>query len=133
MEEIQFKDKIDANVAREYIDKFLKADLDLNNFLVETKYLLDDVVKNSKAYLNIEVENILRELKCFGLKGVEIYHPSHSQSDINKFFNLARKYKLSITGGSDYHGKQIGYENLSIGSYGLNQEYLEKFIKSNNK
>ena len=86
-----------------------------------------------QIYRKIEVENILRELKCFGLKGIEIYHPSHSQSDINKFFNLARKYKLSITGGSDYHGKQIGYENLSIGSYGLNQEYLEKFIKSNNK
>ena len=62
MEEIQFKDKIDVNVAKEYIDKFLKADLDLNNFLVETKYLLDDVVKNSKAYLNIEVENILKNI-----------------------------------------------------------------------
>ena len=81
----------------------------------------------------IEVENILKELRCFGLKGIEVYHPSHSQGDINKFFNLSKKYKLCITGGSDYHGKALGYDNLSIGSYGLNEEYLEKFIKFNKR
>lgn len=85
-----------------------------------------------QIYRKIEVENILKELRCFGLKGIEVYHPSHSQGDINKFFNLSKKYKLCITGGSDYHGKALGYDNLSIGSYGLNEEYLEKFIKINN-
>ena len=86
-----------------------------------------------QIYRKIEVENILKELRCFGLKGIEVYHPSHSQGDINKFFNLSKKYKLCITGGSDYHGKALGYDNLSIGSYGLNEEYLEKFIKINNR
>ena len=71
-----------------------------------------------QIYRKIEVENILKELRCFGLKGIEVYHPSHSQGDINKFFNLSKKYKLCITGGSDYHGKALGYDNLSIGSYG---------------
>ena len=86
-----------------------------------------------QIYRKIEVENILKELRCFGLKGIEVYHPSHSQGDINKFFNLSKKYKLCITGGSDYHGKALGYDNLSIGSYGLNEEYLEKFIEINNR
>lgn len=86
-----------------------------------------------QIYRKIEVENILKELRCFGLKGIEVYHPSHSQGDINKFFNLSKKYKLCITGGSDYHGKALGYDTLSIGSYGLNEEYLEKFIKINNR
>ena len=81
-----------------------------------------------QIYRKIEVENILRELRCFGLKGIEVYHPSHSQGDINKFFNLSRKYKLCVSGGSDYHGRHIGSDNLSIGSYGLNEECLNKFI-----
>lgn len=82
-----------------------------------------------QIYRKIEIENILKELRCFGLKGIEVYHPSHSQGDVNKFFNLSKKYKLCITGGSDYHGKALGYDNLSIGSCGLNRETLEKFIK----
>lgn len=86
-----------------------------------------------QIYRKIEVENILRELKCFGLKGIEIYHPSHSQSDVNKFFNLSKKYKLCVTGGSDYHGSIFGYDNLAIGSYGLDKETLEKFIKFNKR
>lgn len=86
-----------------------------------------------QIYRKIEVENILKELRCFGLKGIEVYHPSHSQGDINKFFNLAKKYKLCISGGSDYHGRALGYDNLTIGSCGLNEEYLEKFIKFNKR
>ena len=86
-----------------------------------------------QIYRKIEVENILKELRCFGLKGIEVYHPSHSQGDINKFFNLSKKYKLCVTGGSDYHGKALGYDNLSIGSCGLNEDYLEKFIKFNKR
>lgn len=84
-----------------------------------------------QIYRKIEVENILKELKCFGLKGIEVYHPSHSQGDINKFFNLSKKYKLCVTGGSDYHGSILSYDNLSIGSCGLSKEALEKFIKFN--
>ena len=72
-------------------------------------------------------------MKCFGLKGVEVYHPSHTQGDVNKFYNLSKKYKLCVTGGSDYHGRPVGNECISIGSCGLNEECLEKFIKFNNK
>lgn len=86
-----------------------------------------------QIYRKMEVENILKELKCFGLKGIEIYHPSHSKEDINKFFNLSCKYKLSITGGSDYHGRSIGYEEIGVGGYGLNEKQLHKFIQLNNR
>ena len=86
-----------------------------------------------QIYRKIEIENILKELRCFGLKGIEVYHPSHSQGDVNKFFNLSKKYKLCVTGGSDYHGKVLGYDNLSIGNCGLNKETLEKFIRFNKR
>ena len=53
---------------------------------------------------------------------------SFCNRSLNKFFNLSRKYKLCVSGGSDYHGRHIGSDNLSIGSYGLNEECLNKFI-----
>ena len=36
--------------------------------------------------------------------GVEVYHPSHSYSQIQKMKDLCIHYGLFITGGSDYHG-----------------------------
>lgn len=82
----------------------------------------------AQIYRKIEIENIIRELKCFGLGGLEVYHPSHSCCDINKFHNLAKKYKLAITGGSDYHGRCIT-EELGIGTCGINEELMMKFLK----
>lgn len=82
-----------------------------------------------QIYKRIEVENIIKELKCFGLNGVEVYHPSHSAIDTNKFFNIAKKYKLSITGGSDFHGNSTFNEQY-IGSCGINDLLLNKFIKT---
>ncbi|CUN98950.1 MULTISPECIES: PHP domain-containing protein [Clostridium] len=82
-----------------------------------------------QIYKKIEVENIIKELKCFGLSGVEVYHPSHSAIDTNKFFNMAKKYKLSITGGSDFHGR-ANFDEQSIGSCGINDILLNKFIKN---
>lgn len=82
-----------------------------------------------QIYKKIEVENIIKELKCFGLNGVEVYHPSHSAIDTNKFFNMAKKYRLSITGGSDFHGR-ANFDDESIGSCGINDLLLSKFIKT---
>lgn len=46
----------------------------------------------------------IRELKKAGLKGMECIHPSHSEEEVMDFVNLAGKYHLHITEGSDYHG-----------------------------
>lgn len=80
-----------------------------------------------QIYKSLEVENIIKNLKFFGLKGLEVYHPSHSKDQTNNFYNLAKKYKLLITGGSDFHGKD-GLKENSIGSYGINEELLNKLI-----
>lgn len=82
-----------------------------------------------QIYKRMEVEKIIKELKCFGLSGVEVYHPSHDKRDSNEFYNLAKKYKLTITGGSDFHGGSTYKEN-NIGSYGLDEIMLDKFMKS---
>lgn len=79
-----------------------------------------------KIYRKIEIEKIIRELKCYGLKGLEVYHPSHSKEQINYFYNLSKKYKLLITGGSDFHGVKNG--DCTLGSQGISEQLLDKII-----
>ena len=47
----------------------------------------------------------LDDLIADGLDGIEVYHAAHSEPDIDRFRDLARRYRLVITGGSDYHGR----------------------------
>lgn len=39
-----------------------------------------------------------------GIDGLEVYHPRHDAKDTQKYLEMARKYGLLITGGSDFHG-----------------------------
>lgn len=50
------------------------------------------------------MDDLIRELKKAGLKGLECIHPSHSEKEVIDFATLAGKYHLHITEGSDYHG-----------------------------
>ncbi|MGG7176617.1 PHP domain-containing protein [Clostridium paraputrificum] len=84
-----------------------------------------------KIYRSLELENIVRELKCYGLKGLEVYHPSHSKAQINVFYNLSRKYKLLITGGSDFHGSRDSEPILA--NQGINELLLDKIINFKQK
>jgi predicted metal-dependent phosphoesterase TrpH len=45
-----------------------------------------------------------------GLEGIEAYYAGHSPSDIIRFQNLADRFGLVVTGGSDYHGRGSGRE-----------------------
>lgn len=51
-----------------------------------------------------DVEVVLKEMVEAGLMGVEVYHPTHSASQIHNLEKLCREYGLLMTGGSDYHG-----------------------------
>ena len=42
-----------------------------------------------------------------GLKGIEVYHSSHSKEDMQFFLEIANEYNLLISGGSDYHGNSV--------------------------
>lgn len=52
----------------------------------------------------LPVAESLPELVDAGLAGLEIYYPRYSQSLTDKLHNLARRYNLLVTGGSDFHG-----------------------------
>ncbi|MBI5240991.1 MAG: hypothetical protein HY926_11005 [Elusimicrobia bacterium] len=43
-----------------------------------------------------------------GLEGIEVFYAGHSPSDIRRFQDLAARFGLIVTGGSDYHGRGSG-------------------------
>lgn len=85
-----------------------------------------------EIYKGISIERIIKEFRVYGLNGIEVFHPSHSSKQVADYYNLAKKYSLIISGGSDCHG--IAYDNkLLIGSCGLDSNLTSKFLKVKNK
>jgi predicted metal-dependent phosphoesterase TrpH len=72
-------------------------------------------INNKDKYLEL--------LVGLGLDGIEVYHSSHKQSEVDRYKHLAERYRIIKTGGSDYHG----YENRhgTIGSMKVPYEYFE--------
>lgn len=60
-----------------------------------------------------DLEELVASLKKSGLKGIETIYSTNSQTDERLIRKLASKYKLLITGGSDFHGNNK--PNLSLG------------------
>lgn len=49
-------------------------------------------------------DQVIEDLVKFGLKGIEVYYPSHTPQDVKKYLTIAKKHNLIATGGSDFHG-----------------------------
>ncbi len=49
--------------------------------------------------------DLLPDLVECGLGGIERFHPDHTLADHARCAELAVRYRLVCTGGSDYHGK----------------------------
>ncbi|MGM0640393.1 MAG: PHP domain-containing protein [Thermotogota bacterium] len=79
-------------------------------------------ITNSNDRLN----SLIKKFKDAGLWGIEAYYSKHNQSDIDKFKNLAKKYDLNITAGSDFHGDNKPEINLGME---IQDEYLNESIK----
>ena len=47
---------------------------------------------------------LLQELAPLGLEGLEVYYPTHSAKARRKLMEMAKKFGLLLTGGSDFHG-----------------------------
>ena len=83
-----------------------------------------------------DLESTLKKLIDCGLDGIEVYHSKHTKEEIIKYLNLAKKYKLLISGGSDFHGDIIkpdielgsGYKNnLKIKKLTLTDKIFERY------
>jgi len=49
-------------------------------------------------------DGVVEELVERGLDAIEVFHPDHGESEVERFSKLARKFRLLSTAGSDYHG-----------------------------
>jgi predicted metal-dependent phosphoesterase TrpH len=70
-----------------------------------------------------DVAELMPELCAAGLNAIEAYHSDHTAQETAYFGELARRYDLLVTGGSDFHGESVkpgvrlgtGYEgNLRV-------------------
>ena len=47
---------------------------------------------------------LIPELAGLGLDGIEVWHDSANEEQTDKLIEIAKKYDLCMTGGSDFHG-----------------------------
>lgn len=69
------------------------------------------------------LEHTVARLADLGLDGIETQHPDHETGDTRRLKNLAERFDLITTGGSDYHGSRKAIE---LGSVVAPEETLEK-------
>ncbi len=80
-------------------------------------------ITNSNDRLN----SLIRKFKDAGLWGIEAYYSKHRQADIDKFKNLAIKFELNITAGSDFHGNNKPEIDLGME---IKDEFLNESIRN---
>ncbi len=76
-------------------------------------------------------EKYLEELVELGLDGIEAYHSSHKMADVDRYKHLADRFRLFITGGSDFHG--LDGRHGSVGSQKVPYKYFEILLEKTDK
>jgi predicted metal-dependent phosphoesterase TrpH len=61
-------------------------------------------VRLSKRHTG-EEERLIANFCDAGLQAIEALHSDHNAEDVSRYFAIARKYGLRLTGGSDFHGE----------------------------
>ncbi len=98
-----FKEAFDKYIAREgpaYVEreKMMPADA------VELIVRHNGLAVMAHPFTVADVEAMIIELKPAGLAGIEVYYKDYAGEESRRLLDLAKKYDLIITGGTDYHG-----------------------------
>jgi 3',5'-nucleoside bisphosphate phosphatase len=67
-------------------------------------------------YTSLNPEGMVKELKAVGLVGVEVYYAGYLPVEVTSLLNLAQKYDLIPTGGTDYHGIDVASDIILGGT-----------------
>lgn len=76
-----------------------------------------------------ELASLLERLIDVGLQGIEVFHSEHSSEDTAQYSELAQRFDLIPTGGSDFHGDNKPNIRLGTGigsNICLGYSFLEK-------
>lgn len=71
------------------------------------------------------VDTLLPELVRAGLRGLEVYRPSHSRSDVIRLEGICRSTGLVMSGGSDWHSPDSG---VPLGAFHVTADEVEKLL-----
>ena len=69
--------------------------------------------------------DLIPHLASIGLDGVEVWHSAHSREDSDRLEEIADRFGLAKTGGSDCHGK-LGERPELLGTCGLEETRRKK-------
>jgi len=64
--------------------------------------------------IQLRYGNRLQDLIHAGLNGIEVYHSDHTPQQTRLYLDLARRYELTVVGGSDFHGPNKPDVHLGI-------------------
>ncbi len=76
-------------------------------------------------------DDIIPDLVAAGLDGIECFHTKHSTVMSERYLELAEKYHLLVTGGSDCHG--FSKKQPLIGTVRLPYEYVERLCAAKSR
>ena len=77
------------------------------------------------------IEDIVKLLVEKGIEGIEVYHSDQTKHDEKRLRNIADRYGLLVTGGSDCHGH--GKKEILIGRVRVPYELIVKMKEFNKK
>ncbi len=149
---LNFKDMIDKyntdavgrpHIAREIVARGYEKDMQdafkkylvpgtpayVPKFLITPKEIINIILRSggvpvfAHPYYYFNFEGIIYKLVKYGLRGIEVYHSYHSPTLVRKFKQIAKKYNLVQTGGSDAHSGVNG-KYLPFGTIALNQKIV---------
>ena len=69
------------------------------------------------------LEALIRQLKDSGLEAIECFYPRHTPEQTALYLELARRYDLHVTGGSDFHGERVK-PDITLKRWELNLTWL---------
>jgi predicted metal-dependent phosphoesterase TrpH len=76
---------------------------------------------------------LLDELAASGkIDGVEVFHYTAKENDKKEMIQIADKYGLIVTGGSDFHGL-YNQKPTHLGANLTDKDNLDKILKASNK
>ena len=74
-------------------------------------------------------DNLVEEIcSNHNIDALEVFYPFHNLEDTLRYMNLAEKYNLLVTGGSDFHGTNSRYVK-NLGEFTIEDNFAEKFYK----
>lgn len=82
--------------------------------LAHPKLIFDDAI----------VENICQQ----GIDGMECFYPQHDETDTKKYLEMAERYHLKPSGGSDFHGFPTRFPT-EVGVFTVDDAYAEAFYQ----